>query len=59
MQAGDVMLFDGKLPHGTPVNQTDQFRWAIQFHYKAHTAVEVPDDVRLGAFGSEGKNVTC
>jgi phytanoyl-CoA hydroxylase len=59
MHAGEVMIFDGKLPHGTPVNKTDKFRWAIQFHYKAQTAVEVPDDVRLASFGSEGKNVTC
>lgn len=59
MQAGEVMIFDGKLPHGTPANKTEKFRWAIQFHYRAATAVEVTDDVRLAAFGSEGKNVTC
>ena len=34
MGAGDVLLFDGKLPHGTPINRTDEFRWAVQYHYR-------------------------
>jgi phytanoyl-CoA hydroxylase len=59
MAPGDVLLFDGKLPHGTPTNRTDAFRWAVQFHYRPGAAVSVDDDVRLAAFGSEGKNVTC
>ena len=59
MQPGEVMLFDGKLPHGTATNRTEDFRWAIQFHYVAAAARETSDDVRLAAFGAEGKNVTC
>lgn len=59
MDAGDVLLFDGKVPHGTPVNRTNSFRWAVQFHYKPGTARAVDDETRLAAFGAEGKNVTC
>ena len=59
MKAGDVMLFDGKLPHRTPTNRTNEWRWALQFHYLPHTASEVDESVRLEAFGSEGKDVTC
>ena len=59
MEAGDVLFFDGKLPHGTPINQTEEQRWAVQYHYCPKTAVQVDDAERLSAFGSEGKNVTC
>jgi phytanoyl-CoA hydroxylase len=34
MEAGDVLFFDGLIPHGTPVNRTNEFRWAVQFHYR-------------------------
>jgi phytanoyl-CoA hydroxylase len=54
-----VLLFDGKVPHGTPVNRTRAFRWAVQYHFRPAAAEEVDDDVRLTAFGSEGKGVTC
>lgn len=59
MQPGDVLLFDGKLPHGTPVNTTREQRWAIQYHYRPAAAHEVDDAERLSAFGAEGKGVTC
>jgi len=59
MRAGDVLLFDGKIPHGTPVNRTDDFRWAVQYHYRPAGARAVDDALRLEAFGSEGKDVTC
>jgi phytanoyl-CoA hydroxylase len=59
MRVGDVLLFDGKIPHGTPINRTDEFRWAVQYHYRPAATVETDDAVRLAAFGSEGRNVTC
>lgn len=59
MLPGDVLLFDGKIPHGTPINKTDSFRWAVQYHYRPATAEAVDDEARLAAFGAEGKNVTC
>jgi phytanoyl-CoA hydroxylase len=59
MKAGDVLIFDSKLPHGTPRNNTDDYRWAVQLHYKGTKASPWQDDQRLEIFGSEGKNVTC
>jgi phytanoyl-CoA hydroxylase len=59
MHPGDVLFFDGKIPHGTPINRTESFRWAVQFHYRPATAVTTDDGVRLAAFGSDGKDVTC
>jgi phytanoyl-CoA hydroxylase len=59
MQAGDVLFFDGLVPHGTPVNRTDEFRWAVQFHYRPVNASLVDDTARLEHFGSEGRDVTC
>jgi phytanoyl-CoA hydroxylase len=59
MAPGDVLLFDGKIPHGTPTNRTDEFRWAVQFHYRPASAALVDDAARLAHFGSEGIDVTC
>ena len=59
MRPGDVMVFDGKLAHGTPTNDTDEMRWAVQFHYVPLDATETDEAVRLANFGSEGKDVTC
>lgn len=59
MEPGDVMIFDGKLPHGTPTNNTDMQRWAVQIHYISRDVQETPEEERLAVFGSEGKGVTC
>lgn len=59
MKAGDVLIFDSKLPHGTPKNNTDEYRWAVQLHYKGTRAIPCTDEQRLEVFGSEGKNVSC
>ena len=59
MRPGDLMLFDGKLAHGTPTNGTGQMRWAVQFHFVPAAAPETAEAERLANFGSEGKDVTC
>lgn len=59
MKAGDIMVFDAKLPHGTPTNFTNEQRWALQYHYIPQHVNETPDSERLAAFGNEGKNVSC
>lgn len=60
MEAGDVLLFDGKLPHGTPTNTTDEKRWGLQLHYiPSDVTLFETNDIRLAAFGSEGKDATC
>src|SRR5690606_3693394 len=59
MKAGDVLIFDSKLPHGTPRNSTEDYRWAVQLHYRSIGSRKCPDEERLAIFGSEGKNVSC
>ncbi len=59
MKAGDLMIFDAKIPHGTPINRTRHHRWALQFHYAPRSAEKVAEEQRLAIFGSEGKNVEC
>jgi phytanoyl-CoA hydroxylase len=59
MTPGDILLFDSKLPHGTPTNHSDRHRWALQYHYIAASAQKTDEDARLAVFGSEGKDVTC
>lgn len=59
MNPGDVLIFDGKLPHGTPTNATDTQRWAVQIHYIGRDVSETPEEERLAIFGSEGKGVSC
>jgi phytanoyl-CoA hydroxylase len=59
MRAGDVLLFDSKLPHGTPTNHTAHQRFAVQFHFAPKAAVRTTDEDRMAVFGSEGKDVRC
>ncbi|MGC4042293.1 MAG: phytanoyl-CoA dioxygenase family protein [Armatimonas sp.] len=59
MHPGEALLFDGKLPHGTPRNATEETRWALQFHYIGKSALPAEESVRLAAFGGEGKGVSC
>lgn len=60
MGPGDVLLFDGKLPHGTPTNSTDQKRWGLQYHYiPVDAGLLESSEVRLASFGAEGKDAKC
>lgn len=59
MHSGEALLFDGKLPHGTPRNATNETRWALQFHYIGTSALPSDESVRLAAFGGEGRGVSC
>jgi phytanoyl-CoA hydroxylase len=59
LSAGDLLLFDGKIPHGTPHNGSPTQRWAVQYHYIPKHAQKIDASVRLAAFGSEGKDVYC
>jgi len=59
LPSGGLLLFDGKLPHGTPHNTSPRRRRALQYHYRPEDAQNCPTEVRLEAFGSEGKDVTC
>jgi len=59
LKPGGVMFFDSMLPHGTPVNDTDQSRRALQFHFAAPDARTFTEEDRMAIFGEEGKDVTC
>ncbi|MEZ0327304.1 MAG: phytanoyl-CoA dioxygenase family protein [Fimbriimonas sp.] len=59
LQPGGCLFFDGLLPHGTPTNQTNLRRRALQFHYAPASTQKVATEERMALFGSEGKNVSC
>jgi phytanoyl-CoA hydroxylase len=59
LEPGGVLFFDSFLPHGTPTNQSNQRRRAVQFHYKAVAAENIESEARMKIWGSEGKNVEC
>ena len=56
MEVGDVLLFDTKLPHGTPC-KSNLWRWALQFHYCPISATAGSDEERLRCIGSEGQRM--
>jgi len=59
LRPGGCLIFNGLLPHGTPDNLTQMRRRAVQFHYVPRGTGKAAPELRLAAFGSEGKNVTC
>ena len=59
LKPGGVLFFHGLIHHGTPANQSDQKRWALQFHYRPQNASEISGDDRLAIFGNQGKNASC
>ncbi|MFW6213948.1 MAG: phytanoyl-CoA dioxygenase family protein [Spirochaetota bacterium] len=59
IEAGDLICFDAKIPHGTPKNSTNEQRWALQFHYVPRSVEKAAEQLRLDVFGPEGKNVSC
>ena len=59
VSAGDCILFDGLVHHGTPTNRTDKRRRAIQLHYAPAGTIQCATEERLKWFGSEGKDVEC
>jgi len=59
LKPGGCLFFSSFLPHGTPVNDSSQRRWAVQFHYRPASAESVSDEQRLAVFGSGGKGVEC
>jgi len=59
LKPGGCLLFHSLIHHGTPTNNTNQRRRAVQFHYKPQSAVNTSKEERLSIFGEEGKDVTC
>eukprot|EP01102_Stenamoeba_stenopodia_P001643 TRINITY_DN11485_c0_g1_i1.p1 TRINITY_DN11485_c0_g1~~TRINITY_DN11485_c0_g1_i1.p1 ORF type:complete len:358 (+),score=97.21 TRINITY_DN11485_c0_g1_i1:49-1074(+) len=50
LNPGDMMIFDGLIPHGTPANQSTARRRAIQFHYTQPRVPRVPLQTRLANY---------
>ncbi len=59
LKPGGVLLFDGLLVHGTPHNNSDLRRRAVQFHYHGNRYSNTSNEDRMALFGSEGKDVSC
>jgi len=57
--AGGALFFDGLVMHGTPSNQSDKQRRALQFHYIPAGASRTSLEARMALFGAEGKDATC
>ena len=59
LKPGGCLFWHGLTHHGSPVNQSEQRRRALQFHYKPASAGEVTTQERMAVYGSEGKDVDC
>lgn len=59
LKPGGCLFWHGLTHHGSPVNQSDQGRRALQFHYIPSSAGEITTQERMAVYGSEGKNVDC
>lgn len=59
LKPGGVLLFDGLLVHGTPHNNSDKRRRAVQFHYHGSQFAPTSTEARLAVYGSEGKDAQC
>lgn len=59
LEPGGVLFFDSFIPHGTPINHSNQRRRALQFHYKPVSAQPITQEDRLAIWGPEGKDVEC
>ncbi|MBS0661839.1 MAG: phytanoyl-CoA dioxygenase family protein [Verrucomicrobia bacterium] len=57
---GGLMIFDGLLPHETPVNNSGLRRRALQFHYRsAATQVAPQEEYRRKFAGPDGLFIGC
>lgn len=59
LEPGGALFFHSLIQHGTPANQSQHRRRAVQFHYAPASAKKTSSEERLAIFGEEGKDVTC
>ena len=59
LKPGGCLFWHGLTHHGSPANQSEQRRRALQFHYKPASSGEVTTQERLAVYGSDGKDVDC
>ena len=59
LKPGGCLFWHGMTHHGSPANQSEQRRRALQFHYKPASSAEITTQERMAVYGSEGKEVDC
>jgi phytanoyl-CoA hydroxylase len=59
LEPGGLLLFDGLMPHGTPVNLSNKRRRALQFHYIAKSAQKIPLEERIKIYGGKDNGMEC
>ena len=59
LQPGGALFFHSLIHHGTPANDSDKRRRAVQFHYAPASFKKTSQDERLAIFGPDGKDVEC
>ena len=59
LKPGGALFFNSLIQHGTPANNSELRRRAVQFHYAPASAKKTNQDERLAIFGPDGKNVEC
>ncbi len=59
LQPGGVLLWHGRLHHGSPANRSNRRRRALQLHYVPESTETISTEERLAVYGSEGKDVAC
>ncbi len=59
LQPGGCLFWHGLTHHGSPVNQSELRRRALQFHYKPASSEDVSTQERMEIYGSEGKDIEC
>ncbi len=59
LKPGGCLFWHGLTHHGSPANQSEQRRRALQLHYKPASSGEVTTQERMAIYGSEGKDVDC
>ena len=59
LQPGGCLFWHGLTHHGSPANQTEKRRRALQLHYKPESSEEISTQDRMDVYGSDGKDVDC
>ncbi len=59
LKPGGCLFWHGLTHHGSPANQSEQRRRALQLHYKPASVGEITTQERMDVYGSEGKEVDC
>ncbi len=59
LKPGDVLFFDGLMPHGTPATRSSRRRRALQLHYVPASVVRIDPEEHKQIFGGEARGLTC